>query len=191
MALPIEIAVTARRMGGALRETHHLSKRQLMGIAALHPSYGLQLMSIASLHPSCKLLRVVGWTCHIAATGEQAGDGNVLVERFPVQSDAAQLKLFALGGRRAQQSGEPGERHAERPPVGQFDPHRAKRTLVAEVVIRSIVARMERSAIRDRGAGETGPDFASLHPGYTCYGLTTSLFCGLIDPASDIAMAVA
>src|ERR1700730_11879543 len=37
MALPIEIAVTARRMGGALRETHHLSKRQLMGIAYAPP----------------------------------------------------------------------------------------------------------------------------------------------------------
>ncbi len=67
----------------------------------------------------------------------------------------------------------------------------SKRTLVAEMVIRSIVARMERSAIRDRGVRETAPDIASLHPGYTCYGLTTSLFCGLIDPASDIAMAVA
>jgi hypothetical protein len=37
MALPIEIAVTARRMGGALGETYHLSKRQLMGIAYAPP----------------------------------------------------------------------------------------------------------------------------------------------------------
>jgi hypothetical protein len=31
------------------------------------------------------------------------------------------------------------------------------------------VARMERSAIRDRDAANKAPDFASLHPGYACY----------------------
>src|SRR5260370_5093080 len=30
------------------------------------------------------------------------------------------------------------------------------------------VARMERSAIRDRDAANRAPDFASLHPGYPC-----------------------
>ena len=34
--------------------------------------------------------------------------------------------------------------------------------------VESGVARMERSAIRDRDVRETAPDFASLHPGYGC-----------------------
>jgi hypothetical protein len=43
---------------------------------------------------------------------------------FPVQANAAQLDLFALRRRRAQQPREPCERYAKRPPVGQLDPHR-------------------------------------------------------------------
>ena len=44
----------------------------------------------------------------------------------------------------------------------------SKRTLTGEIVMRRIVARMERSAIRDRDVNEQAPDFASLHPGYAC-----------------------
>jgi hypothetical protein len=47
----------------------------------------------------------------------------------------------------------------------------SKRTLVAEVVMWLIVARMERSAIRDRDAANKAPDFASLHPGYASLAL--------------------
>ena len=34
--------------------------------------------------------------------------------------------------------------------------------------LRAVVARMERSAIRDHDVHGPAPDFASLHPGYAC-----------------------
>jgi hypothetical protein len=40
-----------------------------------------------------------------------------------MEADAAQLDLFSLRRRRAQKPGKPRERNAERPAVGQFDPH--------------------------------------------------------------------
>jgi len=41
---------------------------------------------------------VLGVPCHVTAPGEQTGNGDVLVEFFPMQANAAQLGLFALRG---------------------------------------------------------------------------------------------
>jgi hypothetical protein len=35
--------------------------------------------------------------CAIGATGQQASDRYILIERFPVQADAAQFDLLAFG----------------------------------------------------------------------------------------------
>lgn len=58
----------------------------------------------------------------IAVTGEQSGDGDVLVKRIPVQTQGTDPHLFALRWRAMQQPRKPGQWHAECAPVGQLDP---------------------------------------------------------------------
>ena len=62
-------------------------------------------------------------TCWVAAAGEQSRDQDISVKCFPVQSNAAQFDLRALGECRVEQPWKPGQWDAERPSVGQFDPH--------------------------------------------------------------------
>jgi hypothetical protein len=87
-----------------------------------------------------------------------------------MQANTAQFDLLTFRGRCAQQPRKPCEGYASvRPSLSST--HivcSSKRTLVAEMVMRSIVARMELRAIRDRDINETAPEFASLHPGYAC-----------------------
>ncbi len=59
----------------------------------------------------------------VTAPGEQAGNGNVFVDCFPMKADTAHFDLFPLRRCRSQQPGKPCERDAERPPIGQLDPH--------------------------------------------------------------------
>ena len=68
------------RNGASLRQTRWVSQK-------FNPSlYGLRLLSGVL----CRLRRV-------AAASEQAGDGNIFVERIPVQANAADFDLSALG----------------------------------------------------------------------------------------------
>lgn len=61
---------------------------------------------------------------HITATRDQAGDGNVLVDVFPVQARAADLDLCALLRRGVEEARKPRQRHTPRAAVRQVDPHR-------------------------------------------------------------------
>ena len=49
----------------------------------------------------------------VGVAGEEAGDGDVFVECFPVEPEAADARLFALLRRGAQEAGKPGEGNAE------------------------------------------------------------------------------
>jgi hypothetical protein len=90
-------------------------------------------------------------SCHIAAPGEQTRDRNILINGFPVQANAAQLNLRALGGRRTKQPRKPCERDAERAAVGQFDPHR--------IVVKADASR------RNGHPVDCSPDGAQRNPG--------------------------
>src|SRR4051812_26089389 len=68
--------------------------------------------------------RRVGAPRHVAAAGEEARDGDIFVEVFPVQPEMADLDPLAVGRTRVEQAREPGERHAYRAPVRELDPHR-------------------------------------------------------------------
>jgi hypothetical protein len=138
MALPepIEIAVTARRMGGALRETH-LSKRQLMGIAYAPPI----------LRAGCSVDGVT-WP-RPASRPAMEMSSSMASQCRPMRLNSTWLRSSGVArkSRGNHASGTP----SVRPSVSST--HivcSSKRTLVGEMVIRSIVARMERSAIRDR-----------------------------------------
>src|SRR5438876_16837 len=61
---------------------------------------------------------------HVAPSGEQTSDGDILVEFFPVQSCSAHLDALSLRGARIEQTRKPCQRHAERPTVREIDPHR-------------------------------------------------------------------
>lgn len=56
-----------------------------------------------------------GASYHIAAAGEQAGNGNVFADLFPMQAGAADA--FALSGRRLEQPRKLGEQNTERSAV--------------------------------------------------------------------------
>src|SRR3569833_633184 len=71
----------------------------------------------------CALSRAFRSSRDIAASGKEACHGDVLVERFPMKADAAQFDLFTFRRRCVEQAWKPRQRHAERPPVCQFDPH--------------------------------------------------------------------
>jgi len=59
----------------------------------------------------------------ITMAGQQAVDGNVLLQRFPVNAARTQLKLRALFLGGTQQAREPGQRDRHAPAVVQIDPH--------------------------------------------------------------------
>jgi hypothetical protein len=59
----------------------------------------------------------------IAASGQQPGNRNILVDIFPMQADAADFDARTFFRLCAQQARKPRQRHAERAPVGQVDPH--------------------------------------------------------------------
>ena len=80
-------------------------------------------MGFASAQPILRLGRMLRRSINVASSGQQACDGNILVDGFPVQTDAADFDLLTFGRLRAQQARELGKRYAQRPPVGQFDPH--------------------------------------------------------------------
>ena len=61
--------------------------------------------------------------CLVGLAGEEAGDGDVFVEGFPVESAAADAELFALLRRGAEEAGKPCERDAEGSSVAEVDPH--------------------------------------------------------------------
>ena len=61
---------------------------------------------------------------HVAPAGEQAGDRDILVELFPMETEAVQLEFSALRRRGAKQAGKPRQRHADGAAVAQVDPHR-------------------------------------------------------------------
>jgi hypothetical protein len=61
---------------------------------------------------------------HVAAAGEEAGDGDVFVEVFPVEAKMADLDFFAIRRAGVEETREPRERHADRAPVCEFHPHR-------------------------------------------------------------------
>jgi hypothetical protein len=60
----------------------------------------------------------------IATPRQQARDRNIFVDLNPMQTEVADLGIFALASFRVEQARKPREWHADRPPVGQFDPHR-------------------------------------------------------------------
>ena len=60
-----------------------------------NPSIRLQLMGIASPHPS-GLSHVLRRSRHVSASGEQARDGDIFIDRFPMQANTAQLYLLAF-----------------------------------------------------------------------------------------------
>ncbi|MET4068608.1 hypothetical protein ABID58_003406 [Bradyrhizobium sp. S3.2.6] len=59
----------------------------------------------------------------VAASCEEAGNGDILVQRLPVQSNPAEFDLLAFGRRCMQQARKPRERNTQCPTIGQFDPH--------------------------------------------------------------------
>jgi hypothetical protein len=74
---------------------------------------------------------------HVAAAGEEAGDGDVLVERLPVQAAGGEGDGRALGGGRVEEAGKPGEGMPRtRPSVSVTHiASSSKRTLSAEMVM--------------------------------------------------------
>ena len=58
---------------------------------------------------------------HVTASSEQAGDRDVLVDLFPVETRAAELDLRALRRRGMKQPRKPGERNAERAAIIEID----------------------------------------------------------------------
>ena len=59
---------------------------------------------------------------HVAATGKEADDRDILVERGPVDTGAAEAEVGAFGGRGMEEAREPGERHADGAAVVEVDP---------------------------------------------------------------------
>jgi hypothetical protein len=59
----------------------------------------------------------------VAQTGEQAFDGDVFVQDFPVEVTAADASLFALFGGGVEQTRKPGEWNADYAAVAEVDPH--------------------------------------------------------------------
>jgi len=55
--------------------------------------------------------------------GQQAGDGDVFVQRFPMYAARAQLELIPLFGRSSQEAREPRERDGHSPAIVQINPH--------------------------------------------------------------------
>src|SRR5258708_38362198 len=68
--------------------------------------------------------RVFEFLRHVASAGEEAGDGNVFVEVFPVQAKAGEFDLLALLLCCVEEARIPCERHTDGAAVGQIDPHR-------------------------------------------------------------------
>ncbi len=56
-------------------------------------------------------------------TGQQAIDGDVFVECFPMNTARAQFELVPLFRRSSQEAGEPRERDGHSPAIVQIDPH--------------------------------------------------------------------
>src|ERR1700722_7128894 len=59
----------------------------------------------------------------VGLAGEEAGDGDVFVEGFPVESAAADADLLALLRGGAEEAGKPCERDTEGSSVAEVDPH--------------------------------------------------------------------
>ena len=59
----------------------------------------------------------------VALSSQQARDGDVLVQRFPMQAAAADADLLALFGGGVQEPGEPCQRYADNSTVAEIDPH--------------------------------------------------------------------
>ena len=58
----------------------------------------------------------------VALAGEQADDGDVFVEGFPVDAGAREEESGALGGGGVEQAWEPGEGNAEGAAIVEIDP---------------------------------------------------------------------
>ena len=56
-------------------------------------------------------------------TGQQAVDGDVFVQRFPMNTARAEFELIPLFGGGSQKAGEPRERDGDSPAIVQIDPH--------------------------------------------------------------------
>ena len=58
----------------------------------------------------------------VTVTGQQAIDGDVFVQRFPMNTARAKLELVPLFGRSSQEAGEPRQRDGRSPTIVQIDP---------------------------------------------------------------------
>src|ERR1700692_2730654 len=61
-----------------------------------NPSIPLQSMGIASPNPSYRLRRMLHRSRHVATSGEQSRDGDIFIDRLPMQANTAQLHLLAF-----------------------------------------------------------------------------------------------
>ena len=59
---------------------------------------------------------------HIPVAGQQALNGNVLVQLIPVDAESAQFERLTLNGRGVEQAREPCQRDAQYTGVIEFDP---------------------------------------------------------------------
>ncbi len=66
--------------------------------------------------------RAAGGCCAVAAPGQQAVDGDILVELGPVDAHGAQRPPRALLRRRVRQTRKPRQRHANGAAIGEVDP---------------------------------------------------------------------
>src|SRR5207244_5709682 len=69
------------------------------------------------------LSRAIWLSGHISLASEQSCDRDILVNIFPMQTQAAQFNAVALRRRRMEKARKPCQRHPECAPIGQFDPH--------------------------------------------------------------------
>lgn len=59
----------------------------------------------------------------VALASQKTGDGDVLVERLPMQATAADAELFALFRAGLEEAWKPGQRHGDDSAVAEIDPH--------------------------------------------------------------------
>jgi hypothetical protein len=98
-----------------------VSGRELTAETAVGASLHRRIPSPGRFAATLSLWERVGV---VAAAGEEAGDGDVLVERLPMQAEGADLHRPALLRRGVEEAREPGERHAEDAAIGEVDPPR-------------------------------------------------------------------
>jgi len=59
----------------------------------------------------------------VTVTGQQAVDGDVFIQRFPMNTARAEFELVPLFRLSSQEAGEPRERDGHSPAIVQIDPH--------------------------------------------------------------------